>query len=76
LTRELGTSNTEFGLLLAALASSGTWTPLVGGIMVNRLGTATSSIIATGAVFIGNFSANISYTWLISDFAIQANYYF
>jgi hypothetical protein len=49
----MGTSNTEFSLLLAALASSGTWTPLMGGYMAQRLGTATSSIIATGAVFLG-----------------------
>jgi hypothetical protein len=55
LSREIGTSNTEFSLLLAALASSGTWTPLVGGLMVSKLGTATSSIIATGAVFFGIF---------------------
>jgi hypothetical protein len=27
LLRELGTSNTEFGLLLAASSLSGTWTP-------------------------------------------------
>lgn len=54
LSREMGTSNTEFGLLLAALSSSGTWTPLVGGIMTARLGTTVSSIAATGAVFLGN----------------------
>jgi hypothetical protein len=54
LSREMGTSNTEFGLLLAALSSSGTWTPLVGGIITARLGTAVSSTIATGTVFLGS----------------------
>jgi len=54
LSREMGTSNTEFGLLLAALSSSGTWTPLVGGVMTARLGTAVSSVIATGTVFLGS----------------------
>jgi MFS family permease len=49
----MGTSNTEFGLLLAALSLSGTWTPLVGGVMTARLGTTVSSIIATGTVFLG-----------------------
>lgn len=53
LSREMGTSNTEFGLLLAALSLSGTWTPLVGGVMTARLGTTVSSIIATGTVFLG-----------------------
>ncbi|KAF9785824.1 MFS general substrate transporter [Thelephora terrestris] len=53
LSHEMGTSNTEFGLLLAALSLSGTWTPLVGGVMAARLGTTTSSIIATGIVFLG-----------------------
>ncbi|KAF9651987.1 MFS general substrate transporter [Thelephora ganbajun] len=53
LSREMGTSNTEFGLFLAALSSSGTWTPLVGGVMTARLGTTVSSIIATGTVFLG-----------------------
>lgn len=54
LSREMGTSNTEFGLLLAALSLSGTWTPLVGGVIAARFGTAISSIMATGIVFLGD----------------------
>ena len=60
LSREMGTSNTEFGLLLAALSLSGTWTPLVGGLMAARLGTTVTSIIATGTVFLGGHPQHLS----------------
>ncbi|KAG8925668.1 hypothetical protein FRC00_003770, partial [Tulasnella sp. 408] len=50
---EIGTSNTEFSLLLAAYNINNTWTPLVGGVMTARLGTAMTSIIATSLIFCG-----------------------
>lgn len=53
LHRELGTSHTEFGLLIAAYSLNSTWTPLVGGLMANRLGTTFTSILATGVIFLG-----------------------
>ncbi|KAF7969337.1 hypothetical protein HWV62_27661 [Athelia sp. TMB] len=53
LSRELGTSNTEFSLLISAFALNSTWTPLVGGLLVSKLGTTKTSIFATGAIFIG-----------------------
>ncbi|EAU93006.2 hypothetical protein CC1G_06726 [Coprinopsis cinerea okayama7 len=53
LHRELGTSHTEFGLLMAAYSLNSTWTPLVGGLMANRLGTTFASILATGVIFLG-----------------------
>jgi len=56
LQRELGTSNTEFGLLLAAYSLNSTWTPLVGGVLASRLGTTMTSILATGIIFLGMFA--------------------
>ncbi|KAF8445966.1 major facilitator superfamily domain-containing protein [Boletus edulis BED1] len=53
LSRELGTSNTEFGLLISAFSLNGTWTPLVGGMLASKLGTTLASIFATGLVFLG-----------------------
>lgn len=53
LSREIGTSNAEFSLMIAAFDLNSTWTPLVGGLMVCRLGTARSSIIATSAILLG-----------------------
>ncbi|KAG8875829.1 hypothetical protein FRB97_004684 [Tulasnella sp. 331] len=53
LSREVGTSNTEFSLLIAAFNINNSWTPLVGGLMTARLGTALTSIIATSLIFFG-----------------------
>jgi MFS family permease len=47
------TSNAQFGLLLSALSLNSTWTPLVGGILASRLGTTLTSILATGAILLG-----------------------
>ncbi|KAN0100647.1 Major facilitator superfamily domain containing protein [Tylopilus felleus] len=53
LSRELGTSNTEFSLLIAAFSLNSTWTPLVGGVLASKLGTTFASIFATGVIFLG-----------------------
>lgn len=65
----MGTSHTEFGLLLAALSLSGTWTPLVGGVLTARLGTTVGSIIATGTVFLGDHFCT-SPGFCLSDFVV------
>ena len=56
LHQQLGTSHTEFGLLLSAYSLNSTWTPLVGGILASKLGTTSMSIITTGVIFIGDLS--------------------
>ncbi|KZT74645.1 MFS general substrate transporter [Daedalea quercina L-15889] len=53
LAREMGTNNTEFSLLISAFSLNSTWTPLVGGLLASRLGTTTTSILATGVIFLG-----------------------
>ncbi len=53
LSREMGTDNTEFSLLISAFSLNSTWTPLVGGVLASRLGTTFTSILATGVVFLG-----------------------
>ena len=53
LSREMGTNNTEFSLLISAFSLNSTWTPLVGGLLASRLGTTTTSILATGVIFLG-----------------------
>ncbi|KAJ3554552.1 hypothetical protein NM688_g3046 [Phlebia brevispora] len=53
LSREMGTNNTEFSLLISAFSLNSTWTPLVGGVLASRLGTTITSILATGVVFLG-----------------------
>ncbi|KAI0078898.1 MFS general substrate transporter [Panus rudis PR-1116 ss-1] len=53
LSREMGTNNTEFSLLISAFSLNSTWTPLVGGLLANRLGTTLTSILATGVVLLG-----------------------
>ncbi|KIM25377.1 hypothetical protein M408DRAFT_74261, partial [Serendipita vermifera MAFF 305830] len=53
LAREIGTSNAEFSLMIAAFDLNSTWTPLVGGLLVYRFGTARSSIVATFVILLG-----------------------
>ncbi len=53
LSREMGTNNTEFSLLISAFSLNSTWTPLLGGLLASRLGTTFTSIMATGIIFIG-----------------------
>ncbi|TBU48356.1 MFS general substrate transporter [Dichomitus squalens] len=53
LSREMGTNNTEFSLLISAFSLNSTWTPLVGGLLASRLGTTFTSIMATGVIFLG-----------------------
>ncbi|KAI0365233.1 MFS general substrate transporter [Pilatotrama ljubarskyi] len=53
LSREMGTNNTEFSLLISAFSLNSTWTPLVGGVLASRLGTTLTSILATGVIFLG-----------------------
>jgi MFS family permease len=53
LAREMGTSNTEFSLLISAFSLNSTWTPLIGGLLASRLGTTFTSVLATGVVFLG-----------------------
>ncbi|KAL0951154.1 hypothetical protein HGRIS_007887 [Hohenbuehelia grisea] len=53
LSRELGTSHTEFSLLISAFSLNSTWTPLVGGIMASQFGTTFTSIFATGVILAG-----------------------
>ena len=60
LSRELGTSNTEFSLLISAFSLNGTWTPLVGGMLASKLGTTLSGIFATGVVFLGRLRITLS----------------
>ncbi|KAI9445172.1 major facilitator superfamily domain-containing protein, partial [Lactarius indigo] len=53
LEREMGTSDVEFSLLVSAFSLNSTWTPLLGGVLTSRLGTTTSSIIATSIILSG-----------------------
>ncbi|KAI0963548.1 hypothetical protein AcW1_000594 [Taiwanofungus camphoratus] len=53
LSREMGTNNTEFSLLISAFSLNSTWTPLIGGLLASRLGTTSTSILATGVIFMG-----------------------
>lgn len=59
LSRELGTSHTEFSLLISAFSLNSTWTPLLGGLMASRLGTTFTSILATGIILIGVSSVTL-----------------
>lgn len=53
LSRELGTSHTEYSLLISAYSLNSTWTPLVGAVMASKLGSTLASILATGVIFLG-----------------------
>lgn len=63
LQREMGTSHTEFGLLIAAYSLNSTWTPLVGGVLASRLGTTFTSILATGVILLGQIILLLGDTW-------------
>ncbi|KAG7099250.1 hypothetical protein E1B28_001113 [Marasmius oreades] len=63
LSRELGTSHTEFSLLLSAVTLNSTWTPLVAGVMASALGTTFTSIIATGIILGGQIILLIGEMW-------------
>jgi len=54
LHQQLGTSHTEFGLLLSAYSLNSTWTPFVGGILASKLGTNSMSILTTGVILLGD----------------------
>jgi MFS family permease len=53
LHREMGTSNAQFSLLIAAYNLNSTWTPLVAGLFVARFGTGWSSIATTTCILVG-----------------------
>ncbi|KAI1797869.1 MFS general substrate transporter [Ganoderma leucocontextum] len=63
LSREMGTNNTEFSLLISAFSLNSTWTPLVGGLLASRLGTTFTSILATGIIFIGQATLLVGHLW-------------
>ncbi|KAF9526438.1 major facilitator superfamily domain-containing protein [Crepidotus variabilis] len=63
LHREIGTSHTEFGLLLSAYSLNSTWTPLLGGILASRLGTTFMSILATGIILLGQIFLLMGDMW-------------
>lgn len=71
----MGTSNTEFSLLIAAFSLNSTWTPLVGGVLAGRLGTTITSIIATGLIFLGAPSPNCPEKQHLLTHTLQVNYY-
>lgn len=60
LSRELGTSNTEFSLLISAFSLNSTWTPLIGGVLASKLGTTLAGIFATGVVFLGKLYTTLN----------------
>ncbi|KAM5535449.1 hypothetical protein V8D89_010971 [Ganoderma adspersum] len=63
LSREMGTNNTEFSLLISAFSLNSTWTPLVGGLLASRLGTTFTSILATGVIFLGQATLLVGHLW-------------
>ncbi|KAK7058937.1 hypothetical protein VNI00_001561 [Paramarasmius palmivorus] len=63
LSKELGASHTEFGLLFSAFSLNSTWTPLLGGIMASSLGTTFTSIFATGIVLTGQLLLLLGEVW-------------
>lgn len=65
LSREMGTSNTEFSLLIAAFSLNSTWTPLIGGFLAGHLGTTSTSIIATSLIFFGKSKSTLHISHLI-----------
>ena len=69
----MGTNNTEFSLLISAFSLNSTWTPLVGGVLANRLGTTFTSILATGVVLVGE-CALISLGTITLTTSRQVNY--
>ncbi|BEI83248.1 hypothetical protein CcaverHIS002_0311160 [Cutaneotrichosporon cavernicola] len=74
LHRELGSTNSQFSLMISALNLNSTWTPLVAGILVARYGTAASSLVTTGFILLG---AVILYVGVYSGaIAIMALGYF
>lgn len=58
--QELGTSHAEFGVLFSAYSLNSTWTPIVAGLLVSRLGTTVASILATCTIFLGRWHNNMS----------------
>ncbi|KAG6857584.1 hypothetical protein H0H87_000183 [Tephrocybe sp. NHM501043] len=63
LGREIGTSHTDFGLLMAAFSLNSTWTPLIGGVLASTLGTTLTSIIATGVILLGQLLLLLGDIW-------------
>jgi MFS family permease len=53
LAREVGTSNSQFSLIVSAYSLNSTWTPLIGGLLVTRFGPAIISVFATSFVLVG-----------------------
>jgi hypothetical protein len=76
LSREFGTDNTEFSLLISALSLNSTWTPLIGGLIASKLGTTYTSILATGVIFLGTVSTRLSIIVSFAHILLQANFYF
>ena len=75
LSRELGTSNTEFSLLISAFSLNGTWTPLIGGMLASKLGTTLASIFATGVVFLGRRRILLSCALLSRSAKVRCSFF-
>ncbi|KAF8898714.1 major facilitator superfamily domain-containing protein [Infundibulicybe gibba] len=63
LARELGTTHTEFSLLISAYSLNSTWTPLLGGVLASTLGTTLTSILATGVILLGQILLLVGDIW-------------
>ncbi|KAG8925661.1 hypothetical protein FRC02_009516 [Tulasnella sp. 418] len=57
LSRDIGTSNTEFSLLIAAYNLNNTWTPLVGGVMAARISLALGLVAGKGTSFLSAYTS-------------------
>lgn len=47
------TNNAQFSLLIASFSLSSTWTPLVTGLLISRVGVIQSAVFATGVICLG-----------------------
>jgi MFS family permease len=66
----LDISNANYGALQSSVALVNTFMPLIGGLFMDRFGTATGSIICTSMILLGNIieavAARVELYWLMA----------
>src|SRR5688572_13303601 len=59
-TKELGISNSQYGVIQSSVSLVNTIIPILGGLFIDTFGTSTGSILATSLIAIGNILVALS----------------
>ncbi|KAJ9057796.1 hypothetical protein DSO57_1019289 [Entomophthora muscae] len=65
--KELGMSNTTYGVVQASVYLINTVMPIVGGVLMDRFGSVYGAVVSNGVIFLGNVLVAISASFIGSS---------